>query len=48
MGRVFGTYTDWEGTLTVYPAVLTTMSVDVTVRTARILSLIEKRDAHLK
>ncbi|HLT47004.1 MAG TPA: YceI family protein [Rubricoccaceae bacterium] len=48
MGRVFGTFTDWEGTLTVDPADLTTMAVDVTVRTASILTLNEQRDAHLR
>jgi polyisoprenoid-binding protein YceI len=48
MGRVFGTFTDWEGTVTVDPADLSTLRADVTVRTASIHTLNDQRDAHLR
>jgi polyisoprenoid-binding protein YceI len=48
MGRVFGTFTDWSGTVTVDPADLSTTQVDVTVQTASIHTLNEQRNAHLR
>lgn len=48
MGRVAGTFTDWEGTVVIDPNDLTTAVVDVTVRTASIHTLNEQRDDHLR
>lgn len=49
MGRVFGTFTEWEGTFTLDPADLSSLgSVDVTVQTASINTLQEQRDDHLR
>jgi polyisoprenoid-binding protein YceI len=48
MGRVFGTFTDWSGAVTVDPSDLSTLQADVTVRTASIHTLNEQRDAHLR
>lgn len=48
MGRVFGTFTDWQGTITADPADFSTMAIDVTVQTASIHTLNEQRDAHLR
>jgi len=48
MGRVFGAFTDWEGTLTVDPDDLSTLAVAVTVQTASINTFNEQRDDHLR
>lgn len=48
MGRVFGTFTDWEGTVVADPDDLSKLQVDVTVQTGSILTLNEQRDAHLR
>jgi polyisoprenoid-binding protein YceI len=49
MGRVFGTFTDWEGSFTVNPADVSTLdAVSVTVRTESINTLNEQRDDHLR
>lgn len=48
MGRVFGAFTDWEGTLTADPDDLSTLAVDVTVQTASINTFNEQRDDHLR
>lgn len=48
MGRVFGAFTDWEGTVTVDPNDLSTLNVDVTVQTASINTFNEQRDEHLR
>lgn len=48
MGRVFGTFTEWEGTLVTDPADLSSTSVDVTVQAASINTLNEQRDDHLR
>lgn len=48
MGRVFGTFNEWDGTLTVDPDDLSTLSVDVTVQTASINTLNAQRDEHLR
>lgn len=48
MGRVFGFFTDWEGTVEFNPADLSTINVNVTVQTASIETLNEQRNAHLR
>lgn len=48
MGRVFGTFTDWEGTVAVDPENLSTLNVDVTVQTASIETFNEQRNDHLR
>src|SRR5690554_2272638 len=48
MGRVFGVFTDWAGTLTLNPRDLTTTGVDVTVQTASINTFNEQRNDHLR
>ena len=48
MGRVFGTFNDWEGTITMVPDDLSTLSVNVTVQTASINTLVQQRDDHLR
>lgn len=48
VGRVFGTFTDWEGTVVVDPANLTGIDVDVTIRTASIETFNDQRDDHLR
>lgn len=48
IGRVAGTFNDWEGTLVLDPADLRGGSVEVTVQTASINTLNADRDAHLR
>ena len=48
VSRVRGTFTDWEGAVTVDPARLADGKVEVTIRTASIDTRQEKRDAHLR
>lgn len=48
MGRVFGVFNDWEGTVQLNPADLTSAEVDVTVQTASINTFNEQRDNHLR
>ena len=48
MGRVFGVFNDWEGTITVNPNDLTTADVDVTVQTKSINTFNTQRDDHLR
>lgn len=48
MGRVFGTFNEWEGTVTTNPADLSVTQVNVTVQTGSINTLNEQRDAHLR
>lgn len=48
MGRVFGTFNEWEGTITMVPDDLSTLSVNVTVQTASINTLVQQRDDHLR
>jgi polyisoprenoid-binding protein YceI len=48
VSRVRGTFTDWQGELTLDPARLAEGKVEVTIRTASIDTNQERRDAHLR
>ena len=48
IGRVAGTFTEWEGTLELDPTDLSTSSLDVVIQTGSINTLQEQRDDHLR
>ena len=48
IGRVAGTFNEWSGTLKLDPDNLAAGSVDITVQTASINTLVEPRDDHLR
>lgn len=48
IGRVAGTFTEWEGTLELDPADLSSGSLEVVIQTGSINTLQEQRDDHLR
>ncbi len=48
IGRVAGTFTEWEGTLELDPTDLSKTSLDVVIQTGSINTLQEQRDDHLR